>query len=95
MATAGALIDVQGAKLTLRFGKEEVMFDMRHPTHIPSTLKDCMRIDSVGQCVSEIYDEKPVEYIADKSEGKDEWYLYKSTTSMGITTRWVQNTMEM
>ena len=26
---------------------------------------------------------------------KDERYLYKSTTSMGITTRWMQNTMEM
>ena len=25
----------------------------------------------------------------------NKWYLYKSTTSIGITTRWMKNTMEM
>ncbi|KAK1694166.1 hypothetical protein QYE76_010863 [Lolium multiflorum] len=55
LATAGALIDVKGAKPTLQWGKEQVMFDMRHPTHLTHQPEPCNRIDTVGSCVEDLY----------------------------------------
>jgi hypothetical protein len=55
IATAGALIDVQGPKLTLKFGDQDVVFDMKHATDTPSMTRDCMTIDSVSSCINEVY----------------------------------------
>jgi hypothetical protein len=55
LATAGALIDVKGASLTLRFGEEKVMFDMRHSTHIPQGHDTCNRIDTMSQCLTQVF----------------------------------------
>ena len=39
LATAGALIDVKGANITLRFGDEEIIFDMNHPSGLPPCIE--------------------------------------------------------
>jgi hypothetical protein len=62
LATAGALIDVKGAKLTLQWGKEQVMFDMRNATHLSHQPESCSRIDTVGSYVEELYLEKEIVY---------------------------------
>jgi hypothetical protein len=56
LATIGALIDVRGASLTLMFGEEKVVFDMRHSTHIPQGKELCQRIDTIYQCISQEYE---------------------------------------
>lgn len=61
LATTSALIDVQGAKLTLRFGEEEVMFNMKHVTHVPQENKQCSRIDTIANRVSELYEDTRIE----------------------------------
>ena len=38
LATAGALIDVKGAIVTLMFGDEQATFDMKHVTHVQNLL---------------------------------------------------------
>jgi hypothetical protein len=68
LATAGALIDVQGAKLTLKFGKKEVVFDMKHATHIPHVVSDCMKIDSISSYVSDLHPNVNVEPVMNHSE---------------------------
>jgi hypothetical protein len=55
LATIGALIDVKGASLTLRFGEEKVVFDIRHTTHIPQGHETCNRIDSLSQCLTQVF----------------------------------------
>ena len=60
LATAGALIDVKGANITLRFGDEEIIFDMNHPSGLPPCIEQCSVVSVVDSCVSEIYEEKPV-----------------------------------
>lgn len=55
LATAGAVIDVKDAKLTLQFGEEKVSFDMRHPTHLPHCPDLCFTIDVIDECVTETY----------------------------------------
>lgn len=55
LATAGAVIDVKDAKLTLQFGEEKVSFDMRHPTHLPHCPDQCFTIDVIDECVTETY----------------------------------------
>lgn len=56
LATAGAIIDVPGAKLTVKFGHEEIEFDMRHPTHLPRFQDQCLSIDMVDHCVNGTYE---------------------------------------
>lgn len=55
LATAGAIIDVKGASLKLRFGEEEITFDMKNPTHLPICNDECFSMDLVDQCVKEVY----------------------------------------
>ncbi|XP_037441880.1 uncharacterized protein LOC119310144 [Triticum dicoccoides] len=58
LAIAGALIDVQEAKLSLRFGNEKVEFDMKHATHVPQGEKHCYKINTLQKCVEEGYEER-------------------------------------
>ncbi|XP_024314490.1 uncharacterized protein LOC112270692 [Brachypodium distachyon] len=55
LATAGALIDVQKGKLTLKFGEDELIFDMKHPTNLPHCLEECLSVDIIDECVAEGY----------------------------------------
>jgi hypothetical protein len=36
LATAGAIIDVKGSTIKLRFGNEDILFDMKHASHMPA-----------------------------------------------------------
>jgi hypothetical protein len=56
LATAGAMIDVKGAKLTLQFGNEEAEFDMKHATHLPGKQGQCFSIDVINQMVNDSED---------------------------------------
>ena len=53
LATAGAMIDVKGAKLTLQFGNEEATFDMNHVTHIPGEGEQCFNVDIIDEAVEQ------------------------------------------
>jgi hypothetical protein len=61
LATAGALIDVKEAKLTLNVGKDQVVFDMKHATVMPHRREQCSRIDAIDKCVMEIHEISPGE----------------------------------
>jgi hypothetical protein len=36
LATSGAIIDVKGSTIKLRFGNEDILFDMKHASHMPA-----------------------------------------------------------
>jgi hypothetical protein len=76
LATAAALIDVKGAKLTLQWGKEQVMFDMRHPTHLTHQPEPCNRIDTVGSCVEDLYLDKGIIHQTEPEVANAEEFHY-------------------
>nr|XP_051202491.1 uncharacterized protein LOC127316113 [Lolium perenne] len=58
LATAGEIIDVQGGKLKLRFGQEEVEFNMQHASKLPKCQDQCQAIDVIEHEVTELLGEK-------------------------------------
>ncbi|KAK1666577.1 hypothetical protein QYE76_054736 [Lolium multiflorum] len=66
LATAGAIIDVKGASLKLQFGEEEVVFDMKYPTHIPQEAEHCFRIDVIEKCVANECEGSPEIVLSDE-----------------------------
>ena len=55
LATAGALIDVQGANLTLRLGSEQVTFNMSNALGLPEISDKPESVNSVSHCVREVH----------------------------------------
>jgi hypothetical protein len=55
LATAGALIDVQGANLTLRLGSEHITFNMNNTIGLPELNQRHKSISSIAHCVKEVY----------------------------------------
>jgi hypothetical protein len=76
LATAGELIDVKGAKLTLQWGREQVMFDMRHPTQLTHQPEPCNRIDTVGSCVEDLYLDKGIIHQTEPEVANAEEFHY-------------------
>ncbi|XP_050233798.1 uncharacterized protein LOC126682206 [Mercurialis annua] len=56
LATSKAIIDVEGGKLTLRVGQEEVIFEMYSSLKYPMEYEDCLRVDIIDHCVDEYVD---------------------------------------
>lgn len=56
LATGGALIDVQGGKLTLRVGDEEVVFNVFNCARSQRDLNACFSVDVVDQVVQEVFE---------------------------------------
>jgi hypothetical protein len=57
LATAGAIIDVKGSTIKLRFGNEDILFDMKHASHLPAINSDCYSIDVVDRCIKQSHKE--------------------------------------
>ncbi|XP_050217648.1 uncharacterized protein LOC126668500 [Mercurialis annua] len=53
LATSKAIIDVEGGKLTLRVGQEEVIFEMYTSLKYPMEYEDCLRVDIIDHYVDE------------------------------------------
>ena len=47
LATVGAVIDVKGGKLKLRFGNDEVEFCMKHASLLPRCQDQCLSVDVI------------------------------------------------
>ena len=94
LATAGALIDVKGAKLTMRFGEEEVMFDMKHPTHIPYSQDTCMRIDTIHSCVEDIFKDKSRQTVEPIGEEGCHFAIYQIADDKGCNGKELNSHMK-
>jgi hypothetical protein len=57
LATAGAIIDVQGGTLKLQFGSEQAEFSMKHASHVPNVFEQCHSLDMVEKSVLETFPE--------------------------------------
>ena len=55
LAITGALIDVQGANLTLRLGSEQVTFNMSNALGLPEISDKPESVNSVSHCVREVH----------------------------------------
>ncbi|KAJ9567940.1 hypothetical protein OSB04_003906 [Centaurea solstitialis] len=58
LATGGAIIDVQGGKLTLRVGDEQTVFNVFNCVRGQSNVDSCYNIDVIGQVVQEVFEER-------------------------------------
>ena len=94
LATAGALIDVKGAKLTLRFGGEEVMFDMKHPTHTPYSQDTCMRTDTTHSCVEDIFTDKSRQTVEPTEEEGCHFAIYQIAYDKGCNGKELDSHMK-
>ncbi|XP_056685629.1 uncharacterized protein [Spinacia oleracea] len=53
LATAGAIIDVRGGRLSLSVGDEKIEFQLNQIMRCPSHMDDCKRIDILDEIVNE------------------------------------------
>lgn len=56
LATAGAVINVKQGTISLSFGDDEVLFDMKDPTALPQGSYSCFAMDIVDSCAMETYE---------------------------------------
>jgi hypothetical protein len=56
LATAGAIINVKQGTISLSFGDDEIIFNMKDPTHLPHCSYRCFAMDVVDSCILETYE---------------------------------------
>jgi len=56
LATAGAIINVKQGTISLSFGDDEIIFDIKDPTYLSHGSYRCFAVDVVDVCVSETYE---------------------------------------
>ena len=70
MATAGALIDVTGANLTLRLGNEQITFNMSNAIGLPVLSEHLETVNRISHCVRHMYVPNPVQFQSTEEVAK-------------------------
>jgi hypothetical protein len=56
LAIAGAIINVKQDTISLSCGDDEIIFNMKDPTHLPHCSYRCFAMDVVDSCILETYE---------------------------------------